>query len=381
MGLIRRVVLALFVLFGASFLQAGDTIKIGAIVAATGPASFLGDPELKTLRLYVDKINKAGGVNGKKLELIAYDSGANPKKAVTFAKRLINQDKVVAIIGPSTTGETMAIIKFVQRAKIPLMSMAGGISIVKPVKKYVFKIVATDRMACQRIMEDMQKRGFKNVALISGSGGFGKSMRKQCIDVSKDYGLKIVADESYGKKDADMTSQLIKIKNTKGVDAILNAGFGQGPAIVTKNYKQLGIKAPLYQSHGVASKKFIEIAGKASEGVRLVSPPVVVAEKLPDSVPNKQVALEYKREFEKAYNQKVASFGGHAYSALHALVQAMKDTKSTDPQKIRDGVEALKNFKVVDGVVNMSPEDHLGLDTKSGMILLEIKNGDWSIVK
>jgi len=265
MGLIRKVVLALFVLFGASFLQAGDTIKIGAIVAATGPASFLGDPELKTLRLYVDKINKAGGVNGKKLELIAYDSGANPKKAVTFAKRLINQDKVVAIIGPSTTGETMAIIKFVQRAKIPLMSMAGGISIVKPVKKYVFKIVATDRMACQRIMEDMQKRGFKNVALISGSGGFGKSMRKQCIDVSKDYGLKIVADESYGKKDADMTSQLIKIKNTKGVDAILNAGFGQGPAIVTKNYKQLGIKAPLYQSHGVASKKFIEIAGKASE--------------------------------------------------------------------------------------------------------------------
>lgn len=375
----RRIFLLLLV-SSFVFANAKDTIKIGAIVAATGPASFLGDPELKTLQHYIKIINKNGGVNGSKVELIHYDTAANPKKAVTFTKRLINQDKVVAIIGPSTTGETMAIIPFVNKAKIPLLSMAGGISIVKPTKKYVFKIVATDRMACQRIMQDLQKRELKNLALISGSGGFGKSMRKQCKDVASDYGIKIVADETYGSKDADMTSQLLKIKNTKNVDAVLNPGFGQGPAIVTKNFKQLNIKKPLYQSHGVASKKFIEIAGAAAEGVRLVAPPVVVAHKLSDSSPIKEVAVAYKNEYEKAYGTQVSSFGGHAYDALYAILESIKQTGSTNPKKIRDGIENLKGFVGVDGVVNMSEKDHLGLDTKSGMILLEINNGDWTII-
>ena len=369
-------------LFCSSFLvlNAG-TIKIGALIAATGPASFIGDPELKTLEHYVKKINANGGVNGDKIELIHYDTGANPKKAVTFVKRLINQDKVVAIIGPSTTGETMAIMKFVKRGKTPLLSMAGAVAIIKPVKKYVFKIVATDRMACKKVMQDLNTRGLQNLALISGSGGFGKSMRKQCKDVAGDFNINIVADETYGKKDSDMTSQLLKIKNNKKVQAVLNPGFGQGPAIVTKNYRQLKIAHPLYQSHGVASKKFIEIAGKAAEGVRVVAPPVVVADKLDDSIPMKKVALEYKNEFEKTFNTQVASFGGHAYTALYAIVEAIKQEGSTKRTKIRDGLEKLKNFQGVDGIVNLSKKDHLGLDTKTGMILLEIKNGDWTIVK
>ena len=375
-----QIVTVSLMMLGMS-LMAEDSIKIGAIVSATGPASFLGDPELKTLKHYVDKINAAGGVDGKKIELIAYDTGANPKKAVSFTKRLLFKDKVAAIIGPSTTGETMAIIPLVQKAKIPLISMAGSVAIIDPVKKYVFKIVATDRMACERIMQDLQKRKLTNLALISGSGGFGKSMRKQCKEVAPTYGIKIVADETYGKKDTDMTAQLLKIKNTPNLQAVLNPGFGQGPAIVAKNYAQLKFSQPLYESHGVASKKFIEIAGKAAEGVRLVSPPVIVADKLPDSNPIKKVALEYKNEYEKTFNTQVASFGGHAYDSLFAIVDAIKATKSTDPEKIRDGIESLKDFKGIDGVVNMSPTNHLGLDTKTGMILLEIKNGDWSLLK
>jgi len=369
-----------FALFSAT-LTAGDTIKIGAIMAATGPASFLGDPELKTLKHYTEKINAAGGVNGKKIELVAYDTGANPKKAVTFTKRLLHKDGVVAIIGPSTTGETMAIIPMMEKAEVPLMSMAGSVAIINPVKKYVFKIVATDRMACERIMQDLKERKLTHLALISGSGGFGKSMRKQCKEVAPTYGVKIVADETYGKKDTDMTAQLLKIKNTADVQAVLNPGFGQGPAIVTKNFAQLKLTQPLYQSHGVASKKFIEIAGSAAEGVRLVSPPVVVADKLADSHPIKSVAVAYKNEYEKAFNSQVSSFGGHAYDALYAIVGAIKAAGSEDPKKIRDAIEATKHFAGIDGVVNMSATDHLGLDTKSGMVLLDIKGGDWTIVK
>jgi branched-chain amino acid transport system substrate-binding protein len=161
--------IALLLISSFVVLNAKETIKIGAIVAATGPASFLGDPELKTLQHYVAKINAEGGVNGQKIELIHYDTGANPKKAVTFTKRLINQDEVVAIIGPSTTGETMAIIKFVEKAGIPLISMAGAVAIIDPVKKHVFKIVATDRMACEKVMQDLNKRNLTNLALISGN--------------------------------------------------------------------------------------------------------------------------------------------------------------------------------------------------------------------
>jgi len=383
MNFFKKSIIAFSIFLGISLsLQANnDTIKIGAIVASTGPASFIGSPELKTLKLYVKKINDEGGVLGKKLELVYYDTGANPKKAVTFAKRLIYDDKVVAIIGPSTTGETMAIIPFVQRAKIPLLSMGGGIPIIKPVKKWVFKIVATDRMACKKIMEHMKKEGITKIGMISGSGGFGKSMRKQCKDVAPDYGIKILADETYGKKDADMTSQLIKIKNTPGIQAVLNPGFGQGPAIVTKNYRQLKIPYPLYESHGVASKKYIEIAGKAAEGVIVVSPPVVVADKLSDDNPLKKVCMNYVKEYKNAYHSDIASFGGHAYDSLYAIVDAIKREKSTDPSKIRDGIESLKNFVGIDGIVNMSKNDHLGLDTNTGLVLLKIKNGDWTIIK
>jgi branched-chain amino acid transport system substrate-binding protein len=379
----KRTVLnaALAALLGlGGFALAKETIKIGAIVAATGPASFLGDPELKTLKHYVAKINADGGVNGKELELIAYDTGANPKKAVTFAKRLVHKDNVAAIIGPSTTGETMAIIPIVEKAKTPLLSMAGGVPIVEPVKPHVFKIVATDKMACERIMEDLKKRNLKNLALISGSGGFGKSMRKQCKLVAEKVGINIVADETYGKKDTDMTAQLLKIKNTKGVDAVLNPGFGQGPAIVAKNYRQLKMTQPLYESHGVASKKFIEIAGEAANGIRLVSPPVVVATKLPDSNPVKKVCVAYKNEFEKTFKTPVSSFGGHAYDALFALVEAIKAGDGSR-QSIRDNLEKLHNFVGIDGVVNMSPPAHLGLDTHSGMVLLDIKDGDWTLAE
>ena len=377
-NILRLALVALLGFGGAAWAK--DTIKIGAIVAATGPASFLGDPELKTLKHYVEAINAAGGVKGKNLELVAYDTGANPKKAVTFTKRLLHKDNVVAIIGPSTSGETMAIIPLVEKAKTPLLSMAGAVVIIDPVKPYVFKIVATDKMACEKIMADLKARKLNNLALISGSGGFGKSMRKQCKMVAKKVGINIVADETYGKKDTDMTAQLLKIKNTKGVDAILNPGFGQGPAIVAKNYHQLKITQPLYESHGVASKKFIEIAGEAANGIRLVSPPVVVADKLPESNPVKKVCVAYKNEYEKFSGSQVSSFGGHAYDALFALVEAIKAGDGSR-QSIRDNLEKLHNFIGIDGVVNMSPTDHLGLDTKSGMILLDIKNGDWALAK
>ncbi len=371
-------VLATVAMLGVGTVYAGDTIKVGSFLAVTGPASFLGDPELKTLQMYVDEVNASGGVNGKKVELIHYDTSGKAKEAVNFVKRLIKKDKVDVIIGGSTSGSTMAVVKEVEQSGIPFISLAGAVVIIEPVKKWVFKTPHTDRMAAAKIFGDMKKRGISKIALISGSGGFDKSGRTQTLALAPEYGIEVVSDESYGKTDTDMTTQLSKIRGT-GAQAILNFGFGSGPAIVTKNVRQLGLDLPLYQSHGVASKKFIELAGDAAEGVRLPAAALLVADKLPDSDSQKRVLVSYKNKFE-AKHGAVSTFGGHAYDGLMIALGAIDRANSTDKEKVRAEIENTKGFIGTGGVFNMSATDHLGLSLDA-FKMLEIKNGDWTIVE
>ena len=359
---------------------AAETIKIGSFLSVTGPAAFLGDPEEKTLKLYVDKLNAAGGVFGRKIELVVYDDAGDSDKARTFMKRLIDQDKVDVIIGGTTTGTTMAAVSLAEQAGVPFISLAGAVVIVEPVKKWVFKTPHTDRMACEKIFADMKARGFSKIGMIAGAGGFDRSMRQECLAVAGKYGVTVVADESYGAKDSDMTAQLTKIKNTAGVQAVVNPGFGQGPAIVTKNFRQLGMTMPLYQSHGVASKEFIRLSGEASEGVRLPAAALLVAEILPDNDPQKAVVVGYKKEYEAKYKSEVSTFGGHAYDGLFLAVEAIKAAKSTDKAKVRDALESIKGYVGTAGVVNMSATDHMGLDL-TAFRMLEVQKGNWTLVK
>jgi branched-chain amino acid transport system substrate-binding protein len=370
---------AMLAAFAAPTL-AQEAIRIGAFLSVTGPAAFLGDPEQKTLETYIEKINASGGVLGRKLQLISYDDAGDAEKARTFAKRLIEQDKVDVIVGGSTTGSTMAAVPLVEAAQMPFISLAGAVVITEPVKKWVFKTPHTDRMACEKVFVDMNDRKLSRVALISGTGGFDKSMRAECLKVAPNYKIQVVADETYGAGDTDMTVQLTKIKNTAGVQAVLTPGFGQGPTIVTKNYKQLAVNLPLYQSHGVASKEFIKLSGDASEGVRLPAAALLIAEQLPDSDPQKKVVVSYKQTYEGKYKQDVSTFGGHAYDGLMLAVEAMRRAGSTDKAKVRDAIEATKGYIGTGGVVNMSPTDHMGLDL-SAFRTLEVKGGVWTLVK
>ena len=376
--MVPRVFLAALLVPIAVFAQ--EPIRIGAFLSVTGPAAFLGDPEQKTLELYVEKLNAAGGVIGRRLQLVAYDSAGDAEKARTFAKRLIEQDKVDVIVGGSTTGSTMAAVPLVEQAGTPFISLAGAVPIVEPARKWVFKTPHTDRMACEKIFLDMRARGATRVALISGAGGFDKSMRAECLKVSKNHGIEIVADETYGAADTDMTAQLTKIRQNTQVQAILNAGFGQGPAIVTRNYRQIGISVPLYQSHGVASKEYIKLAGDAAEGVRLPAAALLVAEKLADGDPQKTVVALYTREYTGRFKSDVSTFGGHAYDGLMLAVEAIRKAGSTDKAKVRDALESLKGYVGTGGIVNLSPSDHMGLDL-SAFRMLEIRKGDWTLVK
>jgi branched-chain amino acid transport system substrate-binding protein len=359
---------------------AAADIRIGATLSETGPASFLGDPEAKTLKLLVDDINAKGGVLGEKIELIVYDDGGDPNKARTFATRLVEDDEVVAVIGGTTTGTSMAALQVFEDAEIPFISLAGAIEIVDPVKPYTFKTPHTDRMACAKIFEDMKKRGITKIGMISGSDGFGASMHKQCLAIVGEYGIEVLADETYGPTDADMTPQLTNIKGKDGIQAVLNPGFGQGPAIVTRNYAQLAVGLPLYQSHGVASDGFIELAGPAAEGIRLPGTALLIAKLLEENDPQRAVVSAYKESYEAATGKPVSTFGGYAHDALRILVDALNRAGSAEPEAIRDAIEATSGLVGTTGTVTMSGEDHLGLDL-SAFRMLEIKDGGWTIVE
>jgi branched-chain amino acid transport system substrate-binding protein len=353
--------------------------KIGAVLSVTGPASFLGDPEKRTLEIYVDEINARGGVNGQKLQLVIYDDGGDANNARTFATRLVEEDKVAAMVGGTTTGATMAMIPVFEDAQIPFISLAGAIQIIEPVRKWVFKTPHTDRMACEKIFGDLKRRNLTTITLISGTDAFGKSMRDQCVAVAPKAGVKIAHEETYGPRDSDMTPQLTNIRNKTGVQAVVNPGFGQGPAIVTRNYRQLAIAMPLYQSHGVASKQFVDLAGDAAEGVRLPAAALLVAGKLSDADPQKAVVVNYSKTYTQKTGQAVSTFGGHAYDGLMILVQAMERAKTADKGKVRAEIEKTKGYIGTGGIVNMSPTDHMGLDL-SAFRMLEIRKGDWTLV-
>ena len=356
--------------------------KIGAIFATTGGASMLGLPEKNTAEMLVDELNAKGGINGEKVKLFMYDTEADPTKANNAVKKLISVDKVDVIIGPTTSGVTMAIIPAVEKAKVPLISCAASVKIVQPVKPYVFKTPQTDIMAVERIYEKLQAAGVKKVAIISVQNGFGDSGRVQLQNLAGKYGLSIVADERYGGKDTDMTTQMTKIK-ASDAQAIICWGTNPGPAVVAKNRKQLGITTPLYNSHGVASKKFIELAEGAAEGTFLPAGKLLVVDQLAADNPQKKVLAGYKSSYEAKWGGSANTFGGHAYDAFYLAVMAIENAAKAGKvthASIRDELEKITGFVGTGGIFNFSASDHNGL-TKDSFVMVTIKDGDWALVK
>lgn len=362
----------------ASAAETAKPIKIGAFVAVSGQAAFLGDPEKKTLELYVERINAQGGVLGRPLQLVLYDTHTDPKDAAVFSRRLIADDEVEFLIGGTTTTDTMAATLWLNAHGIPFISLGGASVIIDPVKKWVFKTPHTDRLAIERVYADMQKRGLSKVGLIGGDSGFDKSCMENASDdkLLRAYGVTVVGAETFSEGDNDVTPQLTKLKSTPGLQAVFFCGFGSECVIVTKNYRQLGMTQPLYLTHGCASKQFIAGAGEAAEGVRLPAAALLVADELPATDPQKAPGVAYTKAYVDRYHEAVSTFGGHAYDALELLVDAIKRAGSTDRDKVRDALEHTKDFVGVDGIYNMSPTNHVGLDEAS-FKMVEVHNGNW----
>ena len=364
---------------GAAPVGAADSIRIGAIFSVTGPASFLGEPERNTAKMLEDDLNKAGGLLGRKVEVITSDDESDATKAVTAVDRLLKRDRVVAIVGPSTSGSTLAIVSKVEEAQIPLISCAAAKKIVDPVRRWVFKVAASDILAVKKIFHDLKQRGLTQVAILTASDAYGAGGREDIKELAPQMGITLVADEVFGPKDTDMTAQLTRIKGTPA-QAIVVWGTNPGPAVVARNRVQLRIATPLYMSSGVASKKFIELAGPdTAAGILLPAGRLLVAGQLPANHPQKKVLVGYLQEYEKRFAQPVSTFGGHAWDAVTVVAQAIRNAASADPAAIRDALEKIRGFYGTGGEFNFSPTDHSGL-TEEAFAMVRIAKGDWEML-
>ncbi len=370
----RRIITLAFVSIFAFFASgvSAATVKIGAILAVTGPASFLGGPEMRSLQMAVDEINTQGLAGGHKIELIIKDSGANSEKAISFAKQLIEEEQVFAIIGPSTSGETFKIKKLCNANKTLLISCGSAELIINPGLPYVFKTAPSDSLAARKIFMTMNSMGISEVAVLTGNTGFGKAGKKQIHEIAPQYGIEIAASEVYDKKATDLSAIVAKIKANRDVQAVINWSIVPAQSIIAKNIRQAGWDVPLFQSHGFANTKYVHAAGAAAEGIIFPASRLIVAESMPEGA-KKAFLLNYKTNYEKLFGEDASTFGGHSYDAMLILARAIAKV-GLDREKARAAVETTQKYFGTAGEFNMSADDHSGL-TIEAFTMITVQNG------
>jgi len=357
-----------------------EPIKIGAIVSLTGTYAGLGEPEKKTIEMEVKRINDAGGVNGRPIEVIFEDDATDEAKAVAAASKLIEQDKVIAIIGATGSGQTMAVRGDVDRAGIPQVSMAGATAITANFDPLVFQTPWSNTIVVPYELAAMKADGVKKIGLITDSGGFGKDGRDVVLAEAKVAGIEVVSDQTFNPGDTDMTAQLTNIKSSDA-DALVMWTAGKEAATVVKNAKELDLKLPVYGSHGNARREFIEGAGDAAEGMKFAAGKILVPSAYGEGSDGFKVATDFISRYEAANGDAPSTFAGHAYDALYLITEAAKRVEGDlTPEALRDEIEKTTGFVGIGGTFNFSATDHNGL-TEDDLTLYEIKDGDWQLVK
>ena len=364
--------------------RAQEPYKIGAIFSITGPGSSLGIPERDTALMIEADVNGRGGVRGpdgklRPIKIVIYDDASDETRAVLAAKKLIDEDRVTAIVGTTLSGTSLAILDAVQKAEIPLVSCAAAVKIVEPVseRKWVFKTPQSDHLIVSVLVDHLKAKGFTRVAWLNVDYAFGQLGWIEFEKAARKAGLAIVANEKFGQKDVDMTAQLTRVK-AAAPQATVIWSIPPSASLATKNYADLGMTAPLFQSHGVGNKRYIELAGPASNQVQFPAGKLLVAEQLVDNDPQKPVLLAYARDFEARYGPR-NTFGGHAWDAIQLVLQAIEKA-GPDRASVRTAIESTRNFVGITGVFDFSPTDHNGLDRRAAT-MIQIVDGQWRMAR
>ncbi|PKQ38770.1 MAG: ABC transporter substrate-binding protein [Actinobacteria bacterium HGW-Actinobacteria-1] len=357
-----------------------EPYRIGAIVSLSGSYAGLGTPEQKAIEMEMKRINDAGGINGRQVEVIFEDDATDPAKAQAAVARLLEQENVIAVIGATGTSQTMALRDDIDRAGVPQVSMAGGSVITAEFDKNVFQTPWPNRIVVPFTLKALKDRGLVNVAVISDTGGYGKDGHDLILKDADTAGVKIVADETFNPGDTDMTAQLTKIK-AASPDVVLMWNAGKEAAIVAKNIKQLGMSVPLVGSPGNGRREFIEGAGDAAEGFRFAAGKILVPEAYGEGTPAFEVAQKFIADYSFAYGVAPDIFAGHAFDAFLVVTDALKRVEGeATPASLRDAIEATDGLVGVGGTFAYSPEDHNGL-TEEELVFYRVDGATWVLDK
>ena len=359
-------------------LRKPGVVKIGCLFALSGPGRQIGVPSKYVALMANDYFEKEGGIEGKKIQLIFADSKGESRTTLREFQRLVYEEKVCAVIGPTRTGTAVSLFEKIKTAKIPVIMCVGGTPPAVPLKKWVFKSPQMAITAVEKIYEYLKKRGIDKVAIITSNDAFGVEGRKNLETVTQRENIKIVAKESFGTKDIDMTIQLKKLVATDA-QAIICWTIGPAGATVARNFKSLGAEQILIQCHGQPDPTYL-IAGDAANGTIMPSTKCVVADQLKEDDPQREVVQNFVKEYEEKYGEgQISTHSGYAWDAFMILANAIKKV-GTDPDKIRDAIEETKGYIGVSGIYNMSAEDHCGLGVDS-MVMITVENGKWKLIE
>ena len=372
---------------GIASAQSKEPIRIGAFFALSGPAASIGTPTKLVSQMVVDKINNEGGIDKRTIELIVGDTESDPTKSSVEAKRLVEKEKVIALIGPTRTDEGMAVKPYIEEnAHIPIIMTIGGDTVIEGGKfgsfKWIFKAPQRTSIAVQKIYGYLKSQNIARVALLTATDGFGKDGLNWLEKHAPEFGISIIAKEAFAVGDTDMTPQLLKLKSGDA-QALICWTIGPAGARVAKNVKQLGISMPLIQCHGQPDPKYVELAGDAAEGSIMPSTKLMVVDQLPSSDPQKAVIQDFIRLYRDVYKYDqqypINTHSGYAWDALSLLANAMRQA-GTDPEAVRKTIEQTKGYVGISGIYNITPEDHNGLGTDS-LVMVKVEKGKWVMIQ
>jgi branched-chain amino acid transport system substrate-binding protein len=369
----RSILFLAMLLAGPALAQDRTPIRIGSMFETSGNIASLGNQGYEGAQIVLEQINKAGGINGRPVELVQINTESDETKSVTAVKRLLEREKVTALIGPHNSGSNFAIIDIVQRAKMPMVTNGTSMQIGLPAgeKPWIFMAQVTDATVISTVIEQMKKSGIKKIALLNADSAFAVSGREQWEILAPKAGLQLVMQETFGNSDQDMTPQLTKIRGSDA-DAVIIWAAGPGQAIAVKNYRQLGIDKPLFTSHGCVDPNLLRLAGEALNGIVCASSKIAVAQYLPDSDPQKADLLRFIADFQAKYGRAPSMFAGNGADSLRMLAVAISKA-GTQAQKIRGELEGLKNFVGLNYMFSYSPQNHFGVEASS-LVLMTVRD-------
>lgn len=376
----RPIALALGLLAAAPTLA---DVRVGVIFSATGPAASVGVTQQRT----VDILPKTLG--GEKVEYVALDDASDTTTSVKNARRMLSEDKVDVIVGPSLSPNSLALIDVMTEAQTPLISMAGTSAIVEPMdarRTWIFKTPQNDSTMATILVQHMLDTGSKRVAIIAFNDAYGEGWIREFNKLAELRKLQVVATERFVRTDTSVTGQILRVM-AANPDTVFIAASGTPAVLPQTTLAERGFKGKVYQTHGVANNDFLRVGGKVLEGTFVPAGPVLVAEQLPDSHPSKKPSLEFIKKYEAIPNAGARStFAAYLWDATLILDRAVAEAKKTAPpgtpefrKALRDAIEKTQNLVATNGVYNMSPKDHLGLDQRS-RVMTQIRGGKWTLI-